>query len=91
METKHTPAPWEYDGCEYVTRETFDIICALPNADASIDEDTIEANARLIAAAPDLLKAAEFAVKAIESDRWHVMAIDKLRAAIAKATGEGKK
>jgi hypothetical protein len=62
-----------------------------------------EANCRLIAAAPDLLAALRLALKALENARleydYHgnpmdkcdadvIAAVDTLRAAIAKATGE---
>ena len=52
--------------------------------------DEAEANARLIAAAPDLLKAAEFALKVFENanidGNWWVPSRDAIKAAIAKAT-----
>jgi hypothetical protein len=50
-----------------------------------------EANARLIAAAPDLLETLEAVTDALaghELNNGDVSAINKARAAIAKATGE---
>lgn len=57
----------------------------------SFDHDHTEADARLIAAAPDLLAALKFIVTEIEQDggvpteEW--LALDNARAAIAKAEG----
>lgn len=55
------------------------------------DDGKAEANARLIAAAPDLLAACELAVTALSSARFDTAAYDphvtKLLAAIAKAKG----
>jgi hypothetical protein len=51
------------------------------------DEET-NANARLIAAAPDLLEAADDALADLEGYEFAAETIRKLRAAIAKATGE---
>jgi hypothetical protein len=48
---------------------------------------SIEANARLMAAAPDLLEALQAAVTATDVVTYGA-ALDKARAAIAKATGE---
>ena len=55
---KHTPAPWTIDGL--VTKD-LDVISpdgriAMIDCD-DIDTETLEANARLIAAAPELLEA----------------------------------
>ena len=51
------------------------------------DEET-NANARLIAASPDLLEAADDALADLEGYEFAAETIRKLRAAIAKATGE---
>ncbi len=93
----HTPAPWAVDGTLH--SGDLDVISA-DGRIAMIDdsratgwnEPTIKANARLIAAAPDLLAALQM-VEAIWS-RDQTANIDpesplaKVRAAIAKATGE---
>jgi hypothetical protein len=66
--TPHTPAPWEVDysgNCHLGIIDKNDrtlAFCSLQNENG--DED--EANARLIAAAPDLLSALERAVSIIE-------------------------
>ena len=51
--------------------------------------DQLKSNARLIAAAPDLLEALEEIVSAADGDGWSQIDADlrKARAAIAKATG----
>ena len=86
--SKHTPGPWVVDPCWDILGNTDDgngMVCqittdAVPRAEA-------EANARLIAAAPDLLEA----LRAIIEDRYaQKLGILKLlaRAAIAKAEGQ---
>lgn len=54
-ETKHTPGPWNI--CEDVNSEglTGDLICTLNDDERDVGES--EANARLVAAAPDMLEA----------------------------------
>ena len=85
--TQHTPGPWHVDinGEGAITAPDGALIARLHNASR---DDLREANARLIAAAPDLLAA----LQAV-ADYWaggDVPAeIDAaMRAAIAKATGQ---
>jgi hypothetical protein len=98
----HTPYPWTVDGT--IAAENLDVIgeggrVAMLDCD-DIDADTLEANARLIAAAPELLEAL-IALLNVESAALHGArtsaandGLDVLyhfaaaRAAIAKATGE---
>ena len=105
--SKHTPGPWEvvnnppnedgstatsiYGSDQYVA----DVYCGyagsknMPNAEAA-------ANARLIAAAPELLEALDGMIQVYGGDRdWNgpkhsteLELIAMARAAIAKATGE---
>lgn len=74
MKTQHTPAPWkihkpDFETINVVTGSMF--ICEIPKS-IEESEDTeqrnviAEANARLIAAAPELLRACEWAVKQFE-------------------------
>lgn len=97
MTTQHTPGPWitgdasiwALDDCE------FHAIVDCPLNQTCRDTETAWANARLIAASPDLLAAlenmvshfphwaAQIDMKQIDRD-----AIGMARAAIAKATGE---
>jgi len=104
-ETKHTPGPWRISG-ESATTVQADyrainseggvlIATALgyPNSGYFPSDDEATANAALIAAAPELLEAAEGIVSRWDSPLWkdqpHTgIFIDRLRAAIAKAKGE---
>ena len=89
--TNYTPAPWAVDGT--IAAENLDVISkggrvAMLDCD-DIDADTLEANARLIAAAPDLLEALQVAESEL---RYHAAtrnseALEIVRAAIQKATG----
>ena len=103
MSTQHTPAPWTTDGDAY--SGNLDII-ALTGRIAMLDcefseetEDVLTANAHLIAAAPDLLAAAQCALADFEGilsefdperehPAWETLA--ELRTVIAKATGGGQ-
>jgi hypothetical protein len=102
-EAKHTPGPWVFleDGrtetpenaCEPLTicgPKADDLANVYSNDDAtvSIARAQAVANARLIAAAPDLLEAL-LNVMAMESLWGRTGTIpDQARAAIAKATGQ---
>ena len=87
--SKHTPGPWEYvagDGnaCGGISSKT-GWIC-------DFVDDPTPANARLIAAAPELLTALEPFVLANSSEEFVTLVvrsndIKNARAAIAKATG----
>lgn len=86
----HTPGPWHVHGGEIGPSpdETIAVVCALSGNDGDMEE---EANARLIAAAPDLLAALEAVVTTGGWDNLdtggrgtHGAAL----AAIAKAKGE---
>lgn len=99
MEAQHTPGPWSpyFD-------ETYGVLCPdkgrvaicmnLKGAHGLAGRrtgDEVAANARLIAAAPDLLDALALLVAGIEnsvSDSF--IPLVKARAAIAKATGENR-
>ncbi|HGM5034484.1 TPA: hypothetical protein ACKPZU_000216 [Stenotrophomonas maltophilia] len=101
MSSKHTPGPWAYqedsDAYTHIVRgHNNRFICQL----AQTTSAEIEANARLIAAAPELLMkitgligAAEYLqARVVETRGADCMdnldvAIDEARAAIAKATG----
>ena len=91
---KHAPGPWNAFNASwsetFITAPGFDHgICCLDINHATeesqeADEALMAANARLIAAAPDLLDAcrkALYAIKGREHDQF-------IRDAIAKATGE---
>lgn len=100
MKSKHSPGPWstngrfvvqspEYDkaqpGCPYIAD------CLV--SQSARPEGTTDANAKLIAAAPDLLAALEMAEATINRLRPQTAPFDStqgtrdvIRAAIAKAT-----
>ena len=82
---KHTPGPWTYEQISnnaYVIDENGSAVMLYRNPD-----DEMKANARLIAAAPELLEALEWAVDNPHDDAYW---ISQARAAIAKAKGKGE-
>ena len=84
--SKPTPAPWMIaeDGCITV-RDGNNYPEVARVYDAPFPEMEVKANARLIAAAPDLLEAIQGLLNALPSATTHP-AIKAARAAIAKAT-----
>jgi hypothetical protein len=98
MSTQHTKGPW-VENRRYIEKDD-DLICEMFGEDIS----ERDANARLIAAAPDLLDALkdayalavghattyQFQHELGELHPTHQESLDKARAAIAKATGETK-
>ena len=115
-EAKHTPGPWDYNyRCKghKLGHSDKGVPFAWLNLDApshiggmkisthaSMPLEELEANARLIAAAPELLSVARDAIECIEAleselaihsgYRCDHLMVDCLRAAIAKAEGSGK-
>jgi len=112
-EAKHTPGPWivctmdDSDNALSIEQDRLargdeepSIVAEVDLCGDGIDRTTGEANARLIAAAPDLLAACEESLRVLTlesvTDRLYTQpgmeqgyeAIDILRAAIAKATGK---
>lgn len=89
--TQHTPGPWKAEGWENLVvncAEGYTLTLAAGRKDSSLGE--LKANARLIAAAPDLLKKLEamvavFNVKQIDP-LCAFIAIEQAKFAIAKAT-----
>lgn len=92
MESKHTPGPWESrDGQVWGPNPHEDgdiLICdTAPDGDALTEYDAD--NARLIAAAPDLLAALELVNVDKDGDGFICAeGMDQVRAAIAKARGQ---
>lgn len=88
MATKHTPAPWTADDQQIWT--TGAVLAMTHWISGVIDTDEACANARLIAAAPDLLAAARRALNVLKATGESVRpgnALGVLDAAIQKATG----
>ena len=99
MSAKHTPGPWLTDRGNVHTGQIATIHHCLNNdwveiwtdkwAETGLGEGEQEANARLIAAAPELLDALTEIVAAADGDGWKQLdaTFAAARAAIAKATG----
>ncbi len=87
--SKHTPGPWdvESDGTSVAMANQ---VCVVAPSPDWADNDTTKANARLIAAAPELLEALSIVSRWLPAGdiaRPDQIAIrDTVRAAIAKAT-----
>lgn len=109
MEAKHTPEPWkvvEHHGVIDVMGAGSGVcrVFTDPNQDSLPTMPQARANARLIAAAPDLLRALSAIVENTDkgysvttwtgldgiADAGSVANLDAARAAIARATGGGK-
>jgi hypothetical protein len=100
MSGQHTPGPWEYtkaasSGDRGIHAEGTGIFAeAFADIRRAGENNSAEAlaNARLIAAAPDLLEALRWAAQnadqseAGRDDDWYA-GLDRVRAAIAKAEG----
>jgi hypothetical protein len=97
---RHTPGSWRYapeisfsDSDNPCVVDEFDLVVAEVSDDGH-DEDECEANAHLIAAAPDLLAALKaLQIQAMQSPDllrtvWGQEALERASAAIARASGE---
>jgi hypothetical protein len=95
--SKHTPGPWTGYKCIEPSRawtinaSPKNVVCGISGG-AMIDksDEELEANARLIAAAPDLLDALRCCLAMIEGeglDELHGDLAEVVRAAIARAEG----
>lgn len=93
MRNKYTPGPWYQDGFLVRTSKGInDILCEVT---CNVNESGIgqgeikEANARLMAAAPELLEAARVAMEIIgkECEPYFQRVYSMLKEAIAKAEG----
>lgn len=90
-EQKYTPGPWSIDGPSmgfaslYNADGKFVFALAAPTAEDRIPKREVEANAALIAAAPELLEAC-IAMRDHYGQDEFVKACDKMEAAIRKAT-----
>ena len=93
MNARHTPGPWLHLGVGNIVQQaslTQDDIVDVAAVYGTSDKATAEANAKLVAAAPDLLFCLKVICSHAEGDerldaRLH---LEEARAAIAKATGE---
>lgn len=89
--TKHTPGPWKtsYTNLSVVIAENGAVVARASKLNGLVN---LQANARLIAAAPELLEALQTVVANAPDPYCAITrAVDaQCRAAIAKATGETK-
>lgn len=89
MTLKHTPGPWEP-----VDMGRDGLICVMPKSKLAVADCCDMNDARLIAAAPDLLAALQYLADMVSSslagDDYAPFSkcVNQARAAIAKATGE---
>lgn len=85
MSNKFTPGPWTVEhnpmGADIIIAEDCKI-CEMPNWDAEYEQEET-ANAHLMAAAPDLLAALQYAIRQVPE----LANVPGIRAAIDKATG----
>lgn len=87
--TQHTPGPWEVSRLQ-TSEESTQVITSEGWHLCNVELDPHEANARLIAAAPDLLAALQKIVSLWDENRYDgpVAPMNDAKLAIAKATGE---
>lgn len=99
MNTKHTPGPWEvgYQGLSIYGPDrhgtTLVIARSLDTSRQHCDPQEAQANARLIAAAPELLECCQQAMYWLDNpDEWsdldEIAFVTSLDNAIRKATGQ---
>jgi len=94
--SKHTPRPWVRVADSIKSRTADCVVVRLPAQTDRVGDESPEqierwdADARLIAAAPDMLEALEKVVSFIDAGQgtWTLEEQQKARAAIAKAKGE---
>jgi hypothetical protein len=90
----HTPGPWIVNGYEIVQQDcdsTFPPLTKICNGHGNLNMETIDANARLLAAAPELLAALKELVHYDEGSSaqgsFGYEALGRCKSAIAKAEG----
>jgi hypothetical protein len=94
MSTQHTPGPWHFDGQEFndVLEADGELVAVALHLRTRKPERSLAeaaANARLIAAAPDLLEALRDLVDTMTGrTEGETVALHNALSAIAKATGE---
>jgi hypothetical protein len=86
MNTQHTPGPWEKEGATILQGITKKEICKMSGK----NEEIQNANARLIAAAPELLSACQAFLELFQSgknsERRNPYSRPEIKAAIAAIT-----
>jgi hypothetical protein len=84
MDTKHTPGPWQSSGTAVYAENGREILFGAHNT-RSGDADERRANARLIAASPDLLAAARWMLALIDGGEPMPKPGDEVTEALAAA------
>ena len=89
---EHTPGPWDHH-VDNQSEYTHTITAVSRPATSPIIADVVkhpssEANARLIAAAPDLLEQLEDLVEQVRDSGWHKSVFASATEAIANAKGD---
>lgn len=95
-EAKHTPGPWKRNdfldlkeiSLKAITCERLGFCVTFINTDDKLRVGEADANARLIAAAPELLEALQAIMEDMDSEFGTDYDYNKARAAIAKANGK---
>ena len=94
--SKHTPGPWGFstepqpNGCPIVGSRGLMVAMLAHTVNQDDQRETALANARLIAAAPDLLELLEDVISiggGMVEEIYGYCFVERARAAIAKATG----
>ncbi len=93
--SKYTPGPWRISrtsGMEIFISHDHDQPNRVPGYFAEVrrftsDNEQVEANARLIASAPELLEALELVISTYEEGGWPGATMTIVRAAVSKAKG----
>ena len=90
--SKFTPGPWALDRWGAVCHANKQLVVVEGVALSGRSTDETRANARLIAAAPELLDALKYCAAVCAGEALNksdlINALEKARGAIAKATGE---
>jgi hypothetical protein len=91
MKSKYTPGPWSADECRsgfaVYAYKSGDVVVRTEDEEGRYGAIDNEANARLIAAAPELLEALQEIIIAADGEGWSQLdaSFTKARAAISKA------
>lgn len=81
----HTPGPWQFEA-PYIHADSLKFLAVVSDRHSQ-DRPELVANARLIAAAPELLAALGNLLSFCEKAHYDCTVLSEARAAIAKATG----
>jgi hypothetical protein len=88
--TKHTPGPWSAIGADVKTAGPNSHIICWTGLRSDVELEELRANARLIAAAPDMLNALLDVLDFWDDPDMSMSELkERVRYAIAKAQGEG--